>query len=259
MVREDLAIRIKDVSKSYRLIRNRPTSVKEAIIRRSRRFSIENFWALRDIDLDIPKGSFFGLIGHNGSGKSTLLKLLSGIHRQTSGTIEIDGQISALLELGAGFHPELTGRENIYLNGAILGINRRQMSELVEEIVEFSGIGEFVDSPVRVYSSGMYVRLGFAIAVHVNPEILLVDEVIAVGDEEFQRKCLHHMGILREQGVTIVLVSHDIDQVREMCDRVAWIDKSQLVEVGEPEEVCEHYLNHVNLEEEKLEPEQDSE
>ncbi len=245
MVREDLAIRIKDVSKSYRLIRNRPTSLKEAIIRRSRRFSIENFWALRDIDLDIPKGSFFGLIGHNGSGKSTLLKLLSGIHRQTSGSIEINGQLSALLELGAGFHPELTGRENIYLNGAILGMNRRQMFELVEEIVEFSGIGDFVDSPVRVYSSGMYVRLGFAIAVHVNPEILLVDEVIAVGDEEFQRKCLNHMEMLRDKGVTIVLVSHDIEQVRSLCDRVAWIDNAYLVEVGDPEEVCDRYLTHV--------------
>ncbi len=245
MVSEDLAIHVKGVSKSYRLVRNRPTSIKEAIVRRSRRSTVEDFWALRDLDLEIPKGSFFGLIGHNGSGKSTLLKLLSGIHYQTSGTIDIDGQLSALLELGAGFHPELTGRENIYLNGAILGMKRRQMSKVVDEIVEFSGIGDFVDSPVRVYSSGMYVRLGFAIAVHVNPEILLVDEVIAVGDEEFQRKCLNHMEMLRDSGVTIVLVSHDIDQVRDLCDRVAWIDRSYLVEVGDPEEVCSHYLRHI--------------
>ena len=250
MVSEDLAIRVKGVSKSYRLVRNRPTSLKEAIVRRSRRSTVEDFWALRGLNLDIPKGSFFGLIGHNGSGKSTLLKLLSGIHRETSGTIEINGQLSALLELGAGFHPELTGRENIYLNGAILGMKRRQMSGIVDEIVEFSGIGEFVDSPVRVYSSGMYVRLGFAIAVHVNPEILLVDEVIAVGDEEFQRKCLDHMEELRRQGVTIVLVSHDIDQVKELCDKVAWIDKSHLMTVGEPEETCERYLAHAGLDEE---------
>ena len=257
MISEDLAIRIKAVSKSYRLVRNRPTSIKEAIIRRSRRSTVENFWALRDLNLDIPKGSFFGLIGHNGSGKSTLLKLLSGIHRQTSGTIEIDGQISALLELGAGFHPELTGRENIYLNGAILGMTRSQMSKVIDEIVEFSGIEEFVDSPVRVYSSGMYVRLGFAIAVHVNPEILLVDEVIAVGDEEFQRKCLDHMKILREKGVTIVLVSHDMTQVRELCDRVAWIDRSYLVEVGEPEEICKLYLDHLSSEDKQIELDQE--
>ncbi len=245
----DFAIQIEEVSKRYRLVRNRPTSIKEAMVRRSRRSSVEDFWALRDINLEIPKGSFFGLIGRNGSGKSTLLKLLSGIHRQTSGSIKIEGNLSALLELGAGFHPELTGRENVYLNGAILGMNRRQMSEVVDEIIEFSGIGEFIDSPVRVYSSGMYVRLGFAIAVHVDPEVLLVDEVIAVGDEEFQRKCLNHMEMLRRQGVTIVLVSHDIDQVQDLCDRVAWIDKSHLVEVGDPKEICERYLGYVNLEE----------
>ncbi|HIG25045.1 MAG: ABC transporter ATP-binding protein [Acidimicrobiales bacterium] len=244
----DPAIQVQGVSKSYRLVRDRPTSVKEAVVRRSRRQTVEDFWALRDIDLEVPRGSFFGLIGHNGSGKSTLLKLLAGIHRQTSGDITVNGRLSALLELGAGFHPELTGRENIYLNGAILGMSRRQMSAAVDEIVEFSGIGDFVDAPVRIYSSGMYVRLGFAIAVHVNPEVLLVDEVIAVGDEDFQRKCLDHMEVLRSQGVTIVLVSHDLDQVRELCDQVAWIDRSHLVEVGEPNEVCDRYIASVNVE-----------
>jgi len=242
----DLAIRMQGVSKSYRLVRDRPMSVKEAVVRRSQRRLVEEFWALQDIDLEVPRGSFVGLIGHNGSGKSTLLKLLSGIHRQTTGTITVDGRLSALLELGAGFHPELTGRENIYLNGAILGMSRRQMTGAVSEIVEFSGIGDFVDAPVRVYSSGMYVRLGFAIAVHVNPEILLVDEVIAVGDEDFQRKCLDHMAELRRQGVTIVLVSHDLDQVRDLCDRVAWIDRSLLVEVGDPDLVCDRYLASIH-------------
>jgi len=217
-------------------------SIKEAVIHRSRRQLVEEFWALQDIDLEVASGSFVGLIGHNGSGKSTLLKLLAGIHRQTTGKITVHGRLSALLELGAGFHPELTGRENIYLNGAILGMDRRQMARAVDNIVEFSGIGDFVDAQVRVYSSGMYVRLGFAIAVHVSPDILLVDEVIAVGDEDFQQKCLDHMAALRRQGVTIVLVSHDLDQVRALCDRVAWIDRSRLVEMGDPGLVCDRYL-----------------
>ena len=173
-------IRVQGVSKSYRLVRDRSMSIKEAVIHRSRRQLVEEFWALQDIDLEVASGSFVGLIGHNGSGKSTLLKLLAGIHRQTTGKITVHGRLSALLELGAGFHPELTGRENIYLNGAILGMDRRQMARAVDNIVEFSGIGDFVDAQVRVYSSGMYVRLGFAIAVHVSPDILLVDEVILV-------------------------------------------------------------------------------
>lgn len=241
----NLAISVQGVSKSYRLVRNRPTSVKEAIVRPSSRSTVENFWALKDIDMGIPKGSFFGLIGQNGSGKSTLLKLIAGIHRQNTGSITVEGRLSALLELGAGFHPELSGRENIYLNGAILGMSRKQMASVVDEIADFSGIGEFLDAPVRIYSSGMYVRLGFAVAVHVDPEILLVDEVVAVGDEEFQRKCLSHMEKLREQGVTIVLVSHDISQVRELCDEVAWIDQTRLREVGKSDVVTDRYLDWV--------------
>ncbi len=210
------------------------------------RGSAKDFWALDDVSLDVPQGSFFGLIGHNGSGKSTLLRMMAGIHTPNSGTIEVSGRISALLELGSGFHPDLTGRENIYLNGAILGIPRQEMARSVQDIIDFSGIGEFIDVPIKAYSSGMYVRLGFAVAVNVNPEILLVDEVIAVGDEDFQRRCLDHMYRLRRQGTTIIFVSHGISMVQQLCDRVAWMDHGKLQMVGDPAEVCNAYLAHVN-------------
>ncbi|MBJ83354.1 MAG: hypothetical protein CL462_10670, partial [Acidimicrobiaceae bacterium] len=182
-----------DVSKHYRIHRDPPGSLKEAVVRRGRNRTIRDFWALKDVSLEIKRGSFFGLIGHNGSGKTTLLKLMAGIHEPTSGQLAVNGRVSALLELGSGFHPELSGRENIYLNGAILGLSRKEMNLAVDGIIEFSDIGDFIDAPVKILSSGMYVRLGFAVAVHVAPEILLIDEVIAVGDEAFQRKCLEHL------------------------------------------------------------------
>ncbi|HBQ04318.1 MAG TPA: ABC transporter ATP-binding protein, partial [Acidimicrobiaceae bacterium] len=201
------------LSKQYRVHRGRPDSLKEAVVRRKKNRSSSEFWALKEVSLDIKEGSFFGLIGHNGSGKTTLLKLMAGIHNPTSGQLKVNGRVSALLELGSGFHPELSGRENIYLNGAILGLTRREMDLAVDEIIEFSDIGDFIDAPVKILSSGMYVRLGFAVAVHVAPEILLIDEVIAVGDEAFQRKCLEHLYELRRAGTTIVLVSHSLPLV----------------------------------------------
>ena len=194
------------------------------------------------MSLAIDQGSFFGLIGHNGSGKSTLLRLMAGIHRPTSGRIAARGRLSALLELGSGFHPELTGRENVFLNGAMLGLSRRQMAAAMDEIIDFSGVGDQIDAPVKIYSSGMYMRLGFSVAVNVEPEILLVDEVIAVGDEEFQQRCLHHMESLRAGGTTIVLVSHDTALVRRLCDRVGWLDGGRLRGVGDPDEVVDAYL-----------------
>jgi lipopolysaccharide transport system ATP-binding protein len=239
-------IQVHDVSKKFRLERNRPSSLKEAILRIGKKSDADDFWVLRDINLDIPKGSFFGLIGHNGSGKSTLLRLMAGIHRATTGTIESEGRLSALLELGSGFHPDLTGRENVYLNGAMLGLSRKHMAESMDTIIEFSGIGEFIDEPVKIYSSGMYVRLGFAVAVNVDPEILLVDEVIAVGDEEFQRRCMGRMNQLRERGTTIVLVSHNAKLMGDLCDRIGWLDHGRLMAVGEAEEVIAQYLDHVN-------------
>ena len=239
-------IDVRGVSKRFRLERNRPSSLKEAILRIGRGRDTDEFWVLKKIDLEIQPGSFFGLIGHNGSGKSTLLRLMAGIHRPTEGEIEANGRLSALLELGSGFHPDLTGRENVYLNGAMLGLTRKQMTASMDDIIEFSGIGDFIDEPVKIYSSGMYVRLGFAVAVNVHPEILLVDEVIAVGDEEFQRRCMIHMNMLRESGTTIVLVSHNSDLMVDLCDTVGWLDHGRLVQVGEPTEVVAAYLAHVD-------------
>ena len=238
------AVDVAEVSKRFRQELNRPTSVKEAVLRFGRR-DVRHLWALRDVSLAIDRGSFFGLVGHNGSGKSTLLRLMAGIHRPTSGRIAAQGRLSALLELGSGFHPELTGRENVFLNGAMLGLGRRQMAAAMDNIIEFSGVGDQIDVPVKIYSSGMYMRLGFSVAVNVDPEILLVDEVIAVGDEEFQQRCLRHMENIRAGGTTIVLVSHDTALVRKLCDRVGWLDGGRLRAAGDPNEVLDAYLRHV--------------
>lgn len=238
-------ISVRDVSKRFRLERNRPSSLKEALLRAGRRRDVDDFWVLRNVDFEIEPGSFFGLVGHNGSGKSTLLRLMANIHRPTSGEIVTEGRMSALLELGSGFHPDLTGRENVYLNGAMLGLSRRHMHDAMDDIIEFSGIGEFIDEPVKIYSSGMYVRLGFAVSVNVDPEILLVDEVIAVGDEEFQRRCMNHMNRLRSQGCTIVLVSHNAVLMEDLCDTVAWLDHGRILELGEPTPVLKAYLDHM--------------
>ncbi|HYL53651.1 MAG TPA: ABC transporter ATP-binding protein, partial [Acidimicrobiia bacterium] len=241
------AVVVADVSKRFRLYRERASSLKETITARfGRRASFEDFWALRDVSLSIAKGSTYGLIGHNGSGKSTLLRLMAGIHPPTTGTVRTEGRISALLELGAGFHPELSGRENIYLNGSILGLTRREINAVLGDIIEFSGLQDFVDSPVKHYSSGMYVRLGFAVAVHVNPEILMIDEVIAVGDEEFQRRCFDHLYQLRREGVTIVMVSHSPALIEQMCDQVSWLDHGRLQMTGSAPEVVRAYLDRVN-------------
>jgi lipopolysaccharide transport system ATP-binding protein len=239
------AIEIRDVTKKFKLHSDRSTNLKELLTSRRKRTGSQDFWALRGVGFDIPKGSTFGLIGHNGSGKSTLLKLVAGIHRPTSGSITHNGRISAMLELGAGFHPELSGRENVYLNGAILGMTRRQITAAMDEIIEFSGLAEFIDSPVKVYSSGMYVRLGFAIAVNLDPEILIIDEVIAVGDEDFQRRCFDHLATLKRRGITIVLVSHSLGLVQTLCDEVAWLDHGRLRAVGPAPEVTQEYLSEV--------------
>ena len=243
---EQPAISVRNVSKRYRMATGGASSLKELITRRATGARVEEFQALDNVSLEVDRGSFFGLIGHNGSGKSTLLKLLAGIHRPTSGEVDVRGRVAALLELGSGFHPDLTGRENIYLNGSILGLSRKRIDSVFDDIVEFSGIADFIESPVKIYSSGMYVRLGFAISVHVEPEILLVDEVIAVGDEDFQRRCLEHMYSVRRSGATIVLVSHSISLVESMCDSVAWLDHGKLQQIGLAGDVCRSYLDHVN-------------
>ena len=238
-------VRVQGVSKKFTLHTEKRNSVKERLVRGRGRNDGE-FWALRDVSFEVPRGTTFGLIGHNGSGKSTMLKLLAGVHRPTSGSVIADGRVSALLELGAGFHGELTGRENIFLNGSILGLSKRQIDQSMEKIIDFAGIGEFIDAPVKVYSSGMYVRLGFSIAVTVDPEILIVDEIIAVGDEEFQRKCFDHLFELRRRGTTIVMVTHSMGLVESMCDQAAWLERGQLKALGDSRDVVREYLDSVN-------------
>lgn len=242
------SIQIVDVSKRFRLYKDRPGSVKEMFTKFGKK-RYEDFWALRGVDLEVRDGTVHGLIGHNGCGKSTLLRMMAGIHVPTSGKVVTDGRISALLELGAGFHPELTGRENVYLNASILGLSRKQTDGIFDRIVEFSGLEPFIDSPVKHYSSGMFVRLGFSVAVHVDPEILLIDEVIAVGDEEFQRRCLDHLASLKAAGVTIVLVTHALGVVQNMCDHVTWIDHGRVKAEGDALSVVADYLQEVNDEE----------
>ena len=240
-----IAIRAENVSKRFWLHTERRTSLKERLVR-GRAPRGREFWALKDASFAIEQGSTFGLLGQNGSGKSTTLKVLAGIYRPTSGRVFVNGRVSALLELGAGFHGELTGRENIRLNGAILGMSRRQVASAMDGIIDFAGIGEFIDSPVKVYSSGMFVRLGFAIAVSLDPEILIVDEVIAVGDEEFQRKCFDHLFELRKRGTTIVLVTHALSLIQDLCDQAAWLDHGSVREIGTSREVVDSYLRDIN-------------
>jgi len=205
------------------------------------RSNMEKFWALRSINLEVMEGEVLGLIGRNGSGKSTLLKILSRITRPTSGWAEIHGRVASLLEVGTGFHPELTGRENTFLSGAILGMGRQEIIRKFDEIVAFAELEKFIDTPVKHYSSGMFVRLAFAVAAHLEPEILLVDEVLAVGDIKFQRKCLGKMGDVARAGRTIILVSHQLNQIRRLCQRVAWIDGGVLREVGLTTDVVSAY------------------
>jgi ABC-type polysaccharide/polyol phosphate transport system ATPase subunit len=239
------AISVSELTKRFRLVHERNSTFKATVFRGMRRTTYEEFWALKGVTFDVPVGSTFGLIGENGSGKSTLLKCLARIYQPTGGSIATRGKLSALLELGAGFHPELSGRENVYLNGSILGLSQREISLRFDEIVEFSGLEHFIDSPVKNYSSGMFVRLGFAVAINVEPDILLVDEVLAVGDEDFQRRCAEKFAELRQSGRTIVLVSHGLDTVRNICDHCAWLDHGELRAVGPAAPVVEAYLDKV--------------
>jgi ABC-2 type transport system ATP-binding protein len=226
-------IRVKGVSK--RFVLNRDKSLKERVIAyRRTRDHVKDFWALKDVSFDLAPSSTLGLIGANGSGKSTLLKIIGGILTPNEGYVERRGRLAALLELGSGFHGDLTGRENVFLNASILGLSRRQTEGLFDTIVEFSGIDQVIDTQVKFYSSGMYVRLAFAVAVHVDPEILLVDEVLAVGDEPFQRKCMERIKQFQREGRTILFVTHGLDVVRQLCDRVIMLEKGTVVVDGSP-------------------------
>jgi ABC-type polysaccharide/polyol phosphate transport system ATPase subunit len=229
------AIEVVDVSKRFRIYREKPTSLKQRIL--SSRTRAEDFWALRDVAFDVAQGESLALIGHNGSGKSTLLKVIAGILRPTKGKVLQRGRLAGLLELGAGFHPELTGRENVYLNSAFLGLSRKETDAVYDDIVGFAELGDFMGTAVKFYSSGMLVRLGFACAVHVDPEVLLIDEVLAVGDEAFQARCLDRVRWFQREGRTIVLVSHALDMVRQLCDQAVMLDHGVVHTMGLPDEV----------------------
>jgi ABC-type polysaccharide/polyol phosphate transport system ATPase subunit len=248
----EAAVVLRGVSKRFRLFRGRQVStVKDLFVRGGRAglFSGQELWALRDLSLCLGRGRMVGIIGGNGSGKSTLLKLVGGILKPTAGTIEVAGRVAALIELGAGFHPEFTGRENIWVNGILLGLSRAEIRERFDDIVTFAGLDNFIDNPVKTYSSGMYMRLGFAIAVTVDPDILLIDEVLAVGDEAFQHKCVGKIQEFKARGKTILLVTHDLGSVERLCDEAIWLHQGTLMAQGPTREVIGSYLGHVATEE----------
>jgi len=244
------AIQFENVSKRFILHHARPRSFQELVIGalwRSR--SREELWALNDVSFEVQRGETLGIIGPNGSGKSTILKLITRILEPTSGRITVDGKVSALIELGAGFHPDLTGRENVYLNGSILGLSQGQMDARFKEIVTFAELERFINVPLKHYSSGMYMRLGFAIAINVEPDILLIDEVLAVGDESFQKKCLAKIEELKNQGKTMVFVSHALETVRKLCDQAIWLEQGEIQSVGNPDKVIYDYLDDLRRKE----------
>ena len=234
------AVTVDSVSKSFRLYHERNQYLKAAVLR-GRRARYDEFQALKNVSFEVPTGATFGIIGSNGSGKSTLLKCLAGILFPEHGSVAVRGRLSALLELGAGFHPELSGRENVFLNGAILGLSRKEIQRRLDDIVSFAGLVDFIDTPVKNYSSGMTVRLGFAIAANVNPEVLLIDEVLAVGDASFQRKCAEKIEEFRESGRTIVLVSHATGQVEKLCEQALWLERGEVRMQGPALEVVGAY------------------
>lgn len=237
---DEIALSVDHVSKTFKIHQERANSIKQFIATGGRN-RYEEFYALRDVSLDVRVGEALGIIGHNGSGKSTLLKCMAQILTPNSGEIAVHKRMAALLELGAGFHPELSGRDNVFLNAAILGMARKEIEGRFDEIVEFSGLADFIDAPVKTYSSGMYVRLAFAVAINVDPELLLIDEILAVGDVTFQQKCMEKFVELREQNRTLVLVTHDTGSVRHFCDRAIWLDHGKVKADGVPADVIDEY------------------
>ena len=249
------AIEVVDVRKTYRKYsrRHKFATLKSAILSGSMVGDLnpaETFNALNGVSFDVPAGCTFGIVGRNGSGKSTMLKLVAGITKPTSGRVTVDGRISALIELGAGFHPEISGRENVFINGIMLGLSKREITRRFDEIVEFAEMQDFIDAPVKTYSSGMYVRLGFAVAIHVDPDVLLVDEVLAVGDEEFSHKCLDKFAEFRRRGRTILLVTHQLALVERFCDMALWLDEGRSRGIGDPRRVVAAYITDVARQEE---------
>lgn len=235
-------IEVNNVSLCYRMIKDRVSSMKEYLVQLlSGKVKYEEFWALRNVSFQIQKGEVLGIIGHNGAGKSSILKVISGIIKPTEGSTQLQGTVVPMLELGSGFDFDLTGRENIFLNGAILGYNEEFLKAKYDEIVEFSELGQFIDVPLRNYSSGMVMRIAFSIATVVVPDILIVDEILAVGDSEFQAKSKARMLELMSGGTTVLFVSHSLGQIREMCDRVLWLEHGEMKMIGATQEVCDAY------------------
>lgn len=241
--KEEIVVAVLNVSVRYRMSTEGIRSLKEVAVRtlRGKRIKYNEFWALRDINLEVRRGEAIGLIGNNGAGKSTLLKVIARVQRPTSGRVVVRGVISPLIELGAGFHPELTGRENVFINGAMLGFSRRQMQRKFDSIVDFSGIEAFIDAPLRTYSSGMQARLGFAIAADADPDVLIIDEALSVGDEAFQRKCVARMQDFRQRGVTIFYVTHSLDSIESLCPRTVWLEGGQVRGSGPTADVIAAY------------------
>src|SRR4051812_38905483 len=249
------AITVTHASKVYRRYsrRHQFTTLKSALLSGSLTRDLrpdETFAAVRDVTFTVPRGQTLGVIGRNGSGKSTLLKLVAGITKPTTGTVDVKGRISALIELGAGFHPEISGRENVFINGIMLGLTKREVARRFDEIVEFAEMKDFIDAPVKTYSSGMYMRLGFAVAIHVDPDVLLVDEVLAVGDEGFTHKCLDKFAEFKRRGKTILLVTHSLGLVERFCDEALWLDGGRLKGLGDPRRIVGAYVTDVEVTEE---------
>ena len=259
-----VAISVEHISKQFKIFYDKSTSLKEKVLFQHRR-KYEEREVLRDVSFQIPKGQAVGLIGHNGCGKSTMLKLLTKIMYPEQGQIVTDGRISALIELGAGFHPDMSGRENIYTNAAIFGLSRQEIDQRLEQIIEFSELGKYIDNPVRTYSSGMYMRLAFSVAINVDADILLVDEILAVGDASFQAKCFNRLREIKANGTTIVIVSHSLAQIEQICDRSIWIHEGKIRADGLPREIhpayldymAKEYMEHTETEQEAHSPQED--
>ncbi|HKD84622.1 MAG TPA: ABC transporter ATP-binding protein [Terriglobales bacterium] len=249
MTLSDPVIRLENVTQRFRVIHERPDTVRELFSKLFRKSaSYHDFEAVKNVSFDVPHGQAMGIIGRNGSGKSTLLKIIAGVYRPSKGKVTVSGSLAPLIELGAGFHHELTGRENILLNGLLMGYSKRDMLEREQRVIDFADIGEFIDAPVKQYSSGMYMRLAFAVAIEVDPQILVVDEILAVGDVGFQQKCFERIRNFRQAGKTILLVTHNMSDVREHCDRALLIDHGTVLADGPPEEAIGMYHSLMNLE-----------
>jgi len=254
---DDIAVSIEDVSKRFRLYQDRGTSLKERFVKRGKS-RYEDLWALQNVSFEVAEGETVGIMGHNGSGKSTLLKSICGVLQPTSGQIVVNGSIAGLLELGAGFQHELSGRDNIYLNGSMLGLSKKEIDDIFDDIVEFAELDKFIDNQVKFYSSGMYVRLGFAVAVNVNPDILVIDEVLAVGDERFQRKCISRIREFQDQGKTIIFVSHASHLVRAICNRAVVMDRGNVITISNPGDAIRTFRDSLLAVEDRRNPQKAS-